>query len=103
MPYRAGLKQAAYHPSSLANSRPENKRKVNEGMTQQYKVERKTKLQRIRKARRMTQQELSEASGVTLRMIQLYEQRQNDINKAQVSVVVSLARALGCQVEDLLE
>lgn len=70
---------------------------------EQYKVERKTKLQRIRKARRMTQQELGEASGVTLRMIQLYEQRQNDINKAQVSVVVSLARALGCQVEDLLE
>ena len=70
---------------------------------EQYKIERKTKLQMIRKARRMTQQELSRASGVTLRMIQLYEQRQNDINKAQVNVVLSLAKALGCQVEDLLE
>ncbi len=30
-------------------------------------------------------------------------QKQNDINKAQVNVVVSLARALGCDVEDLLE
>lgn len=27
MPYRAGLKQAAYHPSSLANSRPEKSMK----------------------------------------------------------------------------
>ena len=64
---------------------------------------RKTKLREIRKARGFTQQELSEASGVSLRMIQLYEQRQNDINKAQVTVVINLARALGCDVEDLLE
>ena len=64
---------------------------------------RKTKLHQIRKARGFTQQELSEASGVSLRMIQLYEQRQNDINKAQVTVVINLARVLGCDVEDLLE
>jgi len=64
---------------------------------------RKTKLHQIRKARGYTQQELSEASGVSLRMIQLYEQRQNDINKAQVTVVINLARALGCDVEDLVE
>lgn len=70
---------------------------------ERHKMQRKTKLQIIRKARGFTQQELSDASGVTLRMIQLYEQRQNDINKAQVKVVVSLARALGCDVEDLLE
>ena len=64
---------------------------------------RKTKLHQIRKARGFTQQELSEASGVSLRMIQLYEQRQNDINKAQVTVVINLARVLGCDVEDLVE
>lgn len=63
----------------------------------------KSKLHQIRKARGFTQQQLSEASGVTLRMIQLYEQGQNDINKAQVSVVLSLAKTLGCDVEDLLE
>lgn len=60
-------------------------------------------LQRVRKARGMTQKELSEVSGVTLRMIQLYEQRQNDINKAQVEVVLRLANVLGCVIEDLLE
>ena len=59
------------------------------------KENRKTKLFEIRKARGFTQQQLSEASGVTLRMIQLYEQRQNDISKAQVNMVLSLAKAPG--------
>lgn len=67
------------------------------------KENRKTKLFEIRKARGFTQQQLSDASGVTLRMIQLYEQKQNDISKAQASVVISLARALGCEVEDLID
>ena len=68
------------------------------------KARRKTRLYEIRQARGFTQQQLSDASsGVTLRMIQLYEQRQNDISKAQVNVVISLANALGCRVEDLLE
>lgn len=66
------------------------------------KANRKTKLSEIRRARGFTQQ-LSDASGVTLRMIQLYEQRQNDISKAQVNVVISLANALGCRVEDLID
>ena len=63
----------------------------------------KSKLHEIRKARGFTQQQLSNAAGVTLRMIQLYEQKQNNINKAQAEVVVSLAKALGCEVEDLLD
>lgn len=67
------------------------------------KAGRKSKLQEIRRARGFTQQQLREASGVTLRMIQLYEQRQNDINKAQVNVVMSLAQALGCEVKDIIE
>jgi len=67
------------------------------------KENRKSKLSEIRKARGFTQQQLSEASGVTLRMIQLYEQKQNDISKAQVTVVINLAKALGCEVEDLID
>ena len=67
------------------------------------KLNRKTKLYEIRKARGFTQQQLSKASGVTLRMIQLYEQRQNDISKAQVTVVINLAKALSCEVEDLID
>ena len=67
------------------------------------KESRKSKLSEIRKARGFTQQQLSEASGVTLRMIQLYEQKQNDISKAQVTVALNLAKALGCEVEDLID
>ncbi len=63
----------------------------------------KSKLSQIRKARGFTQVELAEASGVTLRMVQLYEQKQNDINKAQVDTVIALSKALGCDVQDILE
>lgn len=42
-------------------------------------------------------------SGISLRMIQLYEQKQNDLSKAQVTVVIRLAKALGCEVEDLID
>ena len=64
---------------------------------------RETNLKRIRKAKRISQKELADRSGVTLRMVQLYEQRQNDINKARGSTLQSLARTLSCEIEDLLE
>ena len=67
------------------------------------KEARKSKLHTIRKARGFTQQQLSEAAGVALRMVQLYEQKQNGLSKAQAGVVISLAKALGCEVEDLID
>jgi DNA-binding transcriptional regulator YiaG len=60
-------------------------------------------LKRIRKASGMTQKKLAEKSGAALRMIQLYEQRKQDINKAQAATLAGIARALGCDIEDLLE
>jgi len=42
-------------------------------------------------------------SGAALRMIQLYEQRQQDINMAGAASIASIAHVLGCKVEDLLE
>ena len=62
-----------------------------------------TKLQTVRKAIGLSQKELSEKSGVTLRMIQQYEQRAKDINKATASNLFVLAQTLGCKAEDLLE
>jgi len=62
-----------------------------------------TNLQKIRKAANMTQRSLADESGVSLRMIQLYEQRNKDINKAQAITLSKIARALGCKTEDLLE
>lgn len=74
-----------------------------EEILKRYSESRKSHLHEIRKARGFTQKQLSDASGVSLRMIQLYEQKQNDISKAQVNVVIRLAKALGCDIEDLIE
>jgi DNA-binding XRE family transcriptional regulator len=62
-----------------------------------------TNLKRYRKARSESQAELAAESGVSLRSIQMYEQRRKDINKAQAITVASLARVLYCETEDLLE
>ena len=62
-----------------------------------------TNLKRIRKAGGYSQKQLADISGVALRMIQLYEQKQNDINHAQASTLLALSRTLGCAMEDLME
>lgn len=62
-----------------------------------------TNLKRIRTAYGFTQAELSERSGVSLRSIQMYEQRNKNINKASVDAIYSLAKVLGCTMEDLIE
>ena len=62
-----------------------------------------TNLKRIRLVANITQLELSKRSGVSLRSIQMYEQRNKDINKASIETVYKLARTLGCTMEDLIE
>ena len=62
-----------------------------------------TTLKRIRCSVGFSQRELSEKSGVSLRSIQMYEQRNKDINKTQAITLYHLAKALGCKTEDLLE
>jgi len=60
-------------------------------------------LKRIRENRGLSQTELAELSGVNLRNIQTYEQRSNNIDKAQAQILYKLSRVLGCNIEDLLE
>ena len=62
-----------------------------------------TNLKRIRTLYGCTQAELAKRSNVSLRSIQMYEQRNKDINKASAETVLSLAKVLGCTMEDLLE
>ncbi|MDE7439127.1 MAG: helix-turn-helix domain-containing protein [Clostridia bacterium] len=62
-----------------------------------------TKLKCIRTAKGYSQKQLAEMSGVSLRSIQMYEQRRKDINKAQSDSLFHLAKVLGCNMEDLLE
>lgn len=62
-----------------------------------------TNLKRIREAAGLSQSQLAKQSGVNLRNIQMYEQRQNDISKAQSDILYRLAKTLGCSMEDLME
>ena len=62
-----------------------------------------TNLKRIRMEYGCTQAELAKKAGVNLRSIQMYEQRNKDINKASIDTVHRLAKNLGCTVEDLIE
>ena len=62
-----------------------------------------TRLRVQRDAAELSQTELSERSDVGLRSIQMYEQRNKDINRAQAATLIRLARALHCDIEDLLE
>ena len=60
-------------------------------------------LQRQRKRCGYSQRELSSLSGVNLRTLQQYESKAKSINKASAKAVFSLAKVLGCRIEDLLE
>lgn len=62
-----------------------------------------TNLKRIRTAYGCTQAELAKRSGVSLRSIQMYEQRQKDINKASSESLYRISKVLGCTIEDLIE
>ena len=73
---------------------------VDEKMREHFKD---TNLKRIRTVYGCTQAELSERSGVSLRSIQMYEQRNKDINKASVEALYRISKVLGCTIEDLLE
>lgn len=62
-----------------------------------------TNLKRIRTYYGCTQAELARRSGVSLRSIQMYEQRNKDINKASAETIYRISRVLGCTMEDLIE
>ena len=62
-----------------------------------------TNLKRIRESCGFSQSRLATEADVSLRSVQMYEQRKKDINKSQAITVAKIARALGCGIEDLLE
>ena len=62
-----------------------------------------TNLKRIRTTNGCSQSELARRSGVSLRSIQMYEQRNKDINKASVESLYRISKTLGCTIEDLVE
>ena len=62
-----------------------------------------TNLKRIRTQAGLSQRELADSAGISVRQIQLFEQRQRNINHTQAISLWKLSRILGCKSEDLLE
>lgn len=62
-----------------------------------------TNLKIIRKKAGLSQNMLAELSGVPLRTVQQYEQRQKSINKAAADTVITLSQVLACSPRELLE
>ena len=62
-----------------------------------------TNLKRRRVRCKLSQSKLAELSGVSLRSIQMYEQRNKDINKASADKLCRMAKILSCKMEDLIE
>lgn len=62
-----------------------------------------TNLKRFRLQNGLSQKELSVESNVSLRSIQMYEQKNRDINKASVETIYMLSKTLNCKIEDLIE
>lgn len=59
-------------------------------------------LKDLRTAAGITQAELAKKSGVSLRMIQYYEQGFKDLSKAALETGIRIADALNCDPRDLL-
>lgn len=62
-----------------------------------------SKLKRIRIANGITQQELSELSGINIKSIAAYEQNPSKINKASIETIFSIADCLNCDIKDIVE
>ena len=62
----------------------------------------KSALQTICRQRGLSQAQLAKASGVSLRMIQLYEQGRRDIQKAEAWTIAALADALNCEMQAII-
>lgn len=58
-------------------------------------------LKRLRRSAGLTQEDLARRSGVTLRMVRAYEQRTQDLSRAEYRTILRIAHALHCSPADL--
>lgn len=66
-------------------------------------LDKQTNLQKLRKMAGLTQDQLAQKVGISVRTLQQYEQRSKNINAASVQTVRNMATVLNCRIEDLLE
>ena len=67
------------------------------------KEQRMSRIQAARLNSNYSQSQLAIASDVNLRTLQEYENRRRNINLASGTVLLRLAKALGCNIEDIME
>lgn len=73
-------------------------------MNELYKAKKpETNLKILRKKAGISQKQLADLSGISVRTIQQYEQRQKNINKARAEYLIELAKTLCCAVDELIE
>lgn len=60
-------------------------------------------LERIRKEKDLSRDELAKLSGVNRTTIQKLEKGMYDVNMAKLGTLIALAKALHCKVVDLLD
>lgn len=59
-------------------------------------------LKELRIKKGLTQKELAQRTGLSVRLIQKYEQNVQDLNTVYSITIYKLAKALECSYEDLL-
>ena len=60
-------------------------------------------LKEIREKSGLSQSQLSKATGISLRTLQMYEQGYRNIAHARIDVMLKLCITLNCDIEDLLD
>lgn len=68
-----------------------------------YEYRFESKLQKFRKNKGLSQNQLAKISGINVRSLQKYETGERDINRVAGITLHKLSQALECNVEDLLE
>ena len=68
-----------------------------------FQQEPMTRLKSMRKAAGLSQRQLAEMAGMKLRTLQCYEEEYEDLSDAPSQTLLSLATALGCSTEDLID
>ena len=63
---------------------------------------RNEKLQAARKAAGMSQSQLANAAGISVRILQDYERGGRDLNGAKLATMLKLCNALGCSLRDII-
>ena len=71
-------------------------------MTKVYFTQLGGGLKQTRESRGISQADLAESSGITVRMIQNYEQGQNDLNGAKLATLLKICNALDCDLSAII-